>query len=48
VRRADHLQSTYGIEVTDLSTLDKGVYRVDRRDGPAWSTTPASIEGLFA
>jgi Ser/Thr protein kinase RdoA (MazF antagonist) len=31
-----HLAGTYGIEVTRTSELDRGVVRVDRRDGPAW------------
>src|SRR5262245_19753876 len=32
----EHLQQTYGVEVDQLSAMDRGVYRVDRRDGPAW------------
>jgi Ser/Thr protein kinase RdoA (MazF antagonist) len=31
-----HLETTYGIEVSGLSELDTGVFRVDRRDGPSW------------
>jgi Ser/Thr protein kinase RdoA (MazF antagonist) len=31
-----HLEDTYGIEVSSLSGLDAGVFRVDRRDGPSW------------
>jgi Ser/Thr protein kinase RdoA (MazF antagonist)/predicted enzyme related to lactoylglutathione lyase len=31
-----HLESTYGIAVSQLSELDVGVYRVDRHDGPPW------------
>jgi aminoglycoside phosphotransferase (APT) family kinase protein len=33
---SEHLGAAYGIEVAHLSALDAGVYRVDRRDGPAW------------
>lgn len=33
---AAHLEHTYNIDVTNLAQLDAGVYRVDRRDGPAW------------
>jgi Ser/Thr protein kinase RdoA (MazF antagonist) len=35
-RVAGHLQARYGIEVSGLTELDLGVYRVDRGDGPAW------------
>ena len=34
-----HLQTTYGIEVSDITQLSPhgaGVFRVDRTDGPAW------------
>jgi Ser/Thr protein kinase RdoA (MazF antagonist) len=31
-----HLEATYGIAVADISTLDKGVFRVERRDGDPW------------
>jgi hypothetical protein len=31
-----HLETAYGIGVTAVSTLDKGVVRVGRSDGPAW------------
>jgi Ser/Thr protein kinase RdoA (MazF antagonist) len=31
-----HLEATYGIEVSACTELDLGVFRVDRRDGPAW------------
>jgi Ser/Thr protein kinase RdoA (MazF antagonist) len=31
-----HLATTYGIEVKKVSTLDRGVFRVDRRAGPSW------------
>ena len=32
----EHLEACHGIAVTGLTPLDLGVYRVDRRDGPAW------------
>jgi Ser/Thr protein kinase RdoA (MazF antagonist) len=31
-----HLADTYGIEVAGTSELDRGVHRIDRRDGAAW------------
>lgn len=31
-----HLEKTYGIEVSAVESLDVGVLRVDRRDGPPW------------
>jgi methyltransferase (TIGR00027 family) len=31
-----HLERTYGIEISVMSRLDLGVYRVDRSDGPTW------------
>jgi hypothetical protein len=34
---ASHLAERYGIDVAGLTELDLGVYRVDRRDGPAWA-----------
>jgi len=33
---AAHLDERYGISVRRVSALDAGVFRVDRRDGPAW------------
>jgi Ser/Thr protein kinase RdoA (MazF antagonist) len=33
---SEHLAQTYGIDVAGLSAMDRGVYRVDRHDGPAW------------
>lgn len=30
------LEARYGIQVARLTELDLGVYRVARRDGPAW------------
>jgi hypothetical protein len=33
---AEHLEACHGIRVRGLTYLDLGVYRVDRRDGPAW------------
>jgi Ser/Thr protein kinase RdoA (MazF antagonist) len=35
-RVPSHLEATYGIEVAGVSELDRGVLRVDRRDGPSW------------
>jgi Ser/Thr protein kinase RdoA (MazF antagonist) len=35
-RLAGHLQARYSVEVSGLTELDLGVYRVDRADGPAW------------
>jgi Ser/Thr protein kinase RdoA (MazF antagonist) len=32
----EHLEACHGITVARLTQLDLGVYRVDRRDGPAW------------
>jgi Ser/Thr protein kinase RdoA (MazF antagonist) len=32
----EHLGTTYGIEVEKLTTLDVGVIKVDRADGPPW------------
>ena len=32
----EHLEACHGIAVAGLAPLDLGVYRVDRRDGPAW------------
>ena len=32
----EHLESRYGIAISQLDKLDEGVYRVDRRDGPPW------------
>src|ERR1035438_8738988 len=31
-----HLESRYGSRVAQLTELDLGVFRVDRRDGPSW------------
>ena len=31
-----HLQDRYGVEVVEVVPLDKGVFRVDRRDGSRW------------
>jgi Ser/Thr protein kinase RdoA (MazF antagonist) len=31
-----HLERRYGIEVAESTRLDAGVFRIDRRDGPAW------------
>jgi methyltransferase (TIGR00027 family) len=31
-----HLAGQYGIDVTELTEFDVGVFRVDRRDGPSW------------
>jgi hypothetical protein len=31
-----HLEGQYGIDVSELTELDVGVFRVDRRDGPSW------------
>jgi Ser/Thr protein kinase RdoA (MazF antagonist) len=31
-----HLEATYGVQVSGLSELDRGVFRVDRGDGPSW------------
>ncbi|HUD79994.1 MAG TPA: phosphotransferase [Streptosporangiaceae bacterium] len=31
-----HLERQYGIEITEVSRLDAGVFRVDRRGGPPW------------
>jgi Ser/Thr protein kinase RdoA (MazF antagonist) len=33
---AEHLEVCHGIRVRTMTQLDLGVYRVDRRDGPAW------------
>jgi Ser/Thr protein kinase RdoA (MazF antagonist) len=33
---SSHLETRYGIEITQMSELDLGVLRVDRRDGPSW------------
>ncbi len=33
---AEHLATTYGIRVSGTRSLDVGVLRVDRADGPAW------------
>jgi Ser/Thr protein kinase RdoA (MazF antagonist) len=35
-RLSAHLEATYGIAVTQLSPLDRTVFRVDRSDGPPW------------
>jgi Ser/Thr protein kinase RdoA (MazF antagonist) len=35
-RLQSHLESRYGIQVAQVSELDAGVFRVDRRDGPSW------------
>ncbi len=35
-RLRSHLESRYGISVAQMSELDSGVFRVDRRDGPSW------------
>jgi Ser/Thr protein kinase RdoA (MazF antagonist) len=35
-RVGTHLHDRYGIDVRKLTELDIGVFRVDRRDGPAW------------
>ncbi|MBO0868424.1 MAG: phosphotransferase [Micromonosporaceae bacterium] len=32
----EHLESTHGVSITGLTALDRQVFRVDRRDGPAW------------
>jgi len=31
-----YLEKHYGIRITALNRLDRGVYRVDRKDGPNW------------
>lgn len=31
-----HLEARYGIQVDSVTQLDRGVLRVDRRDGPPW------------
>jgi Ser/Thr protein kinase RdoA (MazF antagonist) len=31
-----HLERQYGIRIARLTTLDGGVFRVDRHDGPSW------------
>jgi hypothetical protein len=31
-----HLESRYGSRVAQLTELDLGVFRVDRRDEPSW------------
>jgi hypothetical protein len=31
-----HLEDRYGIEVNAVTPLDRGVFRVDRRDGSRW------------
>jgi Ser/Thr protein kinase RdoA (MazF antagonist) len=35
-RLPSHLETTYGIEVTRVSELDRGVFRVDQRGGATW------------
>ncbi len=35
-RLAAHLAGTYDISVSGIGTLDSGVFRVDRSDGPSW------------
>jgi Ser/Thr protein kinase RdoA (MazF antagonist) len=35
-RLRSHLESTYGIAVSELTELDLGVYKVERPEGPAW------------
>ena len=35
-RLAEHLVDRYGVAVTATATLDVGVLRVDRADGPSW------------
>jgi Ser/Thr protein kinase RdoA (MazF antagonist) len=35
-RLRSHLERGYGIEISKVSELDVGVFRVDRRDGPSW------------
>jgi Ser/Thr protein kinase RdoA (MazF antagonist) len=35
-RIAEHLEACHGIKVAGLAALDLGVYRVERRAGPAW------------
>jgi Ser/Thr protein kinase RdoA (MazF antagonist) len=32
----DHIARTYGVEVSQLTQLDAGVFRIDRHDGPSW------------
>jgi hypothetical protein len=31
-----HLEAHHGISVGEMAELDRGVVRVDRRDGPSW------------
>jgi Ser/Thr protein kinase RdoA (MazF antagonist) len=31
-----YLEKHYGIRIASMNRLDRGVYRVDRRDGPNW------------
>ena len=31
-----HLETTYGITVSEVESLDVGVFRIARRDGPTW------------
>lgn len=31
-----HLVSTYGVAVSQISSLDAGVFKVDRNEGPSW------------
>jgi aminoglycoside phosphotransferase (APT) family kinase protein len=49
-RLGAHLAETYGVQVAAIDPLDVGVFRVDRRDGPAWVARvfPAArpIEGV--
>lgn len=41
-----HLTDTYGIDVAAVESLDVGVVRVDRRDGPAWVARVFSVHRL--
>src|SRR5579863_2745429 len=33
---ASHLNTTYDIDVAEMTELDLGVIRIDRHDGPSW------------
>jgi len=35
-RLVSHLESHYGIGVSQVATLDVGVFRIERHDGPSW------------
>ena len=43
---AAHLKTPYGIPVNGITTLDVGVYRVDRDDGDAWVARVMAPVGL--